>query len=118
MLEIWSIFQIILPGLLPAEKTFLKLTPKEVARYISPFILRRKKEEVLPDLPDLIEITHQSELSDAQKAIYLAQLQQMQQGLISASDQEINRRKVESCQELPAYDKSVIPSSLYGLCGR
>ena len=78
----WSIFQIILPGLLPAKKTFLKLTPKEVARYISPFILRRRKEEVLPDLPDLIEITHQSELSDAQKAIYLAQLQQMQQGLI------------------------------------
>ena len=95
LLEIWSIFQIILPGLLPAKKTFLKLTPKEVARYISPFILRRRKEEVLPDLPDLIEITHQSELSDAQKAIYLAQLQQMQQGLISASDQEINRRKVE-----------------------
>ena len=95
LLEIWSIFHIILPGLLPAKKTFLKLTPKEVARYISPFILRRKKEEVLPDLPDLIEITHQSELSDAQKAIYLAQLQQMQQGLISASDQEINRRKVE-----------------------
>lgn len=95
LLEIWSIFQIILPGLLPAKKAFLKLTPKEVARYISPFILRRKKEEVLPDLPDLIEVTHQSELSDDQKAIYLAQLQQMQQGLILASDQEINRRKVE-----------------------
>ena len=74
LLEIWSIFQIVLPGLLPAKKTFLKLTPMEV---------------------DLIEITHQSELSDSQKAIYLAQLQQMQQGLISASDQEINRRKVE-----------------------
>lgn len=82
MLEIWSIFQIVLPGLLPAKETFLKLTPMEVARYITPFILRRK-DEVLPDLPDLIEITHQSELSDSQKAIYLAQLQQMQQGLIS-----------------------------------
>ncbi|CAD0136034.1 RNA helicase [Streptococcus thermophilus] len=93
--EIWSIFQIVLPGLLPAKKTFLKLTPMEVARYITPFILRRKKDEVLPDLPNLIEITHQSELSDSQKSIYLAQLQQMQQGLISASDQEINRRRVE-----------------------
>ena len=81
-----------------------------MARYISPFILRRKKEEVLPDLPDLIEITHQSELSDAQKAIYLAQLQQMQQGLISASDQEINRRKVENLvRNYPLTTKSVIP---------
>lgn len=57
----------------------------------------------------MIEITHQSELSDAQKAIYLAQLQQMQQGLISASDQEINRRKVEILSGITAYDKSVIP---------
>lgn len=47
LLEIWSIFQIVLPGLLPAKKTFLKLTPMEVARYITPFILRRKKDEVL-----------------------------------------------------------------------
>ena len=62
----------------------------EVARYITPFILRRKKDEVLPDLPDLIEITHQSELSDSQKAIYLAQLQQMQQGLI----QQVIRKSI------------------------
>ena len=91
----WSYVLIFLTGLLLAKTTFLKLTTMYVARYISPFILRRKKDEVLPDLPDLIEITHQSELSDSQKAIYLAQIEQMQQGLISESDQEINRRKVE-----------------------
>lgn len=84
------------------------MTPKEVARYISPFILRRKKEEVLPDLPDLIEVTHQSELSDDQKAIYLAQLQQMQQGLILASDHKSIDVRWKSYQVLPVFVKSVI----------
>ncbi|MGT2908203.1 DEAD/DEAH box helicase [Streptococcus dentiloxodontae] len=95
LLEIWSIFQIILPGLLPTKKAFMKLSAKDVARYISPFVLRRRKEEVLPDLPDLIEINHRSELSDNQKVIYLAQLQQMQQRVLQSSDQEINQQKIE-----------------------
>ena len=54
LLEIWSIFQIVLQGLLPDKKTFLKMDAKEVARFIKPFIMRRRKEEVLPELPDLI----------------------------------------------------------------
>ncbi|MUG33619.1 hypothetical protein GB996_12645, partial [Psychrobacter sanguinis] len=48
LLEIWSIFQIVLPGLLPAKKEFLKMDAKQVSRYIKPFIMRRKKEDVLP----------------------------------------------------------------------
>lgn len=95
LLEIWSIFQIIMPGLLPSKRDFTKLTAKEVARYISPFILRRRKEDVLPELPDLIETVYSNELTDAQKAIYLAQLRQMQDVVRDASDEQINRRKVE-----------------------
>ena len=41
--------------------------------------MRRKKEEVLTELPDLIEVVYKNELEDQQKAIYLAQLQQMQE---------------------------------------
>lgn len=93
--EIWSIFQIILPGLLPDKSQFGKLSAKEVARIIKPFVLRRRKEEVLLELPDLIEINVLNELSDAQKAIYLAQLQQMQTSIAGASEAEINRRKIE-----------------------
>src|SRR5699024_10838591 len=94
-LEIWSIFQIVLPGLLPDKKTFLKMDAKEVARFIKPFIMRRRKEEVLPELPDLIEINYPNELDDKQKAIYLAQLRQMQETLVGASDEDINRHKIE-----------------------
>ena len=93
--EIWSIFQIILPGLLPNKQEFGKWSAAQVARTIKPFVLRRKKEDVLQELPDLIEVNVLNELSDRQKAIYLAQLQQMQASISSASEAEINRRKIE-----------------------
>lgn len=95
LLEIWSIFQIVLPGLLPAKKEFLKMTAKQVSRYIKPFIMRRKKEDVLPELPNLIEMTYPNEMTDSQKAIYLAQLRQMHDQIRTASDADINRRKIE-----------------------
>ncbi|MFS5140628.1 DEAD/DEAH box helicase [Streptococcus agalactiae] len=95
LLEIWSIFQIILPGLLPGKKEFLKLNPKQVARYIKPFVMRRRKEEVLPELPDLIEMNYPNEMTDSQKVIYLAQLRQIQESIQHSSDADLNRRKIE-----------------------
>ncbi len=95
LLEIWSIFQIVLPGLLPSKKEFQKMKAKEVSKRVRPFVLRRKKEDVLPELPDLIEITYTNEMSDDQKAIYLAQLRHMQDRIKNASDADINRQKIE-----------------------
>lgn len=95
LLEIWSIFQIVLPGFLPSKKEFLKLSAKDIARYIKPFILRRRKEDVLPELPDLIEMTYPNELTEEQKAVYLAQLRQMQESVRGATDDQINGRKME-----------------------
>ena len=93
--ELWSIFQIVLPGLLPAKKEFMKLSTERVAQFIKPFVMRRKKEEVLTALPDLIEVVYKNELEDQQKAIYLAQLQQMQERLGQVSDSEFQRNRVE-----------------------
>ena len=93
--ELWSIFQIVLPGLLPAKKEFMKLSTERVAQFIKPFVMRRKKEEVLTELPDLIEVVYKNELEDQQKAIYLAQLQQMQDRLGQVSDSEFQRNRVE-----------------------
>ena len=93
--ELWSIFQIVLPGLLPAKKEFLKMPVDLVARYVQPFIMRRKKEDVLQELPDLTEVVYRNDLQDSQKAIYLAQLQQMQERMRSATDEELNRDKIE-----------------------
>ena len=93
--ELWSIFQIVLPGLLPNKKEFIKLPAERVAQFIKPFVMRRKKEEVLTELPDLIEVVYKNELEDQQKAIYLAQLQQMRDRLAQVTDQEFQRSRVE-----------------------
>ncbi len=95
LMEIWSIFQIVLPGLLPSKKDFSKLDAKQVAQYIKPFVMRRKKEDVLPELPDLTETTYYNELGDKQKAIYLAQLRQIQESVRQSSDAELNRQKIQ-----------------------
>ena len=93
--ELWSIFQIVLPGLFPAKKEFQKLSPETIARFVKPFVMRRKKDEVLQELPDLIETTYHNELDESQKTIYLAQLKQIQDRVRSSSEEELNRSKVE-----------------------
>ena len=57
--------------------------------------MRRKKDEVLQELPDLIETTYHNELDDSQKTIYLAQLKQIQDRVRTSSEEELNRSKVE-----------------------
>ena len=93
--ELWSIFQIVLPGLFPGKKEFKQLSPETISHYVKPFIMRRKKSEVLQELPDLIEMTYKNELADDQKTIYLAQLKQMQDRILSSSEEELNRSKME-----------------------
>jgi superfamily II DNA or RNA helicase len=93
--ELWAIFNILMPGLLPARKAFNKMRPDAILRTISPFVLRRKKEDVLKELPDKLEITHLSELTDSQKVIYLAQLEQMQQRVSAMSAQDFKRSHIE-----------------------
>ena len=93
--ELWSIFQIVLPGLLPAKKDFMILPADRVAQFIKPFVMRRKKGDVLTELPDLIEMVYKNELEDQQKAIYLAQLQQMQERLGQVTESEFQRNRVE-----------------------
>ncbi|WP_338215186.1 SNF2-related protein [Lacticaseibacillus salsurivasis] len=76
--ELWAIFALVMPGLLPSKRAFNQLTPAEIALRVSPFILRREKAKVLKDLPAKSEFNLHNEMTKAQKTVYLAQLQQMQ----------------------------------------
>lgn len=76
--ELWSIFQIILPGFFPNKSAFRKLSHERLAKMVRPFILRRIKKDVLKELPDKIETVQISELTRQQKEIYLGYLERIQ----------------------------------------
>lgn len=77
--ELWAIFQVILPGLMPNQRTFKQLSNEKIASITRPFILRRVKEDVLKELPEKIESVHVSELTDEQKKLYVGYLRELQQ---------------------------------------
>lgn len=80
--ELWSIFDAVFPGLFSGRKSFRDIPREQLARMVSPFILRRLKEDVLEELPDKIETVQRSELSGEQKKLYAAYLSQLQDDTI------------------------------------
>lgn len=75
--ELWSIFEVVFPTLLPGRKEFHNLTRKSITKRVAPFILRRLKTDVLDELPDKIESIHSSELHPEQKKLYVAYLSKL-----------------------------------------
>ena len=86
--ELWSIFNFVMPGYLLSHEQFRKkyelpigkgedpnpLT--ELGRHVTPFILRRLKTDVLRELQEKIETRLKAQMTEAQRKIYLAFLQE------------------------------------------
>ena len=79
IMELWSIFDFIMPGYLGTARSFgerfLNVSDdaeisETLRNIIRPFVLRRLKKDVLSELPEKIETTMTAELSREQKAIY------------------------------------------------
>ncbi|KAF3308689.1 TATA-binding protein-associated factor mot1 [Orbilia oligospora] len=93
VLELWSLFDFLMPGFLGTEKVFMDRFAKPIAnsrnskssskeqeagalaiealhKQVLPFVLRRLKEEVLDDLPPKIIQNYYCELSELQKQLY------------------------------------------------
>ena len=86
VMELWSIFDFIMPGYLGSVRKFrdsygindvdsASLSKLDNLNYlIKPFILRRKKVDVITDLPDKIENNIYLDLPNKQKKLYLSVL--------------------------------------------
>lgn len=76
LLELWSIFDFIMPSYLYGSAVFKKRFvededgSKNLQKYISPFLLRRLKKDVILELPDKIEKKFYVELTKEQKKLY------------------------------------------------
>ncbi|MFO1459935.1 MAG: SNF2-related protein [Verrucomicrobiota bacterium] len=93
VLDLWSIFDFLMPGYLGTPQDFreryeLPITKERdaasmarLARRVRPFLLRRLKRDVVKDLPPKIEQVSFCELTDDQAAVY--------QQLLSATRKEV-----------------------------
>lgn len=93
VLELWSLFDFLMPGFLGSEKVFQERFAKPIAqsrfarssskeqergalaiealhKQVLPFLLRRLKEEVLDDLPPKILQNYYCDLSDLQRKLF------------------------------------------------
>lgn len=75
--ELWSIFEAVFPALFHGQKQLQDLPRDRIARMISPFLLRRLKQDVLEELPDRIETVQRSALDKEQKKLYMAYMAQL-----------------------------------------
>ena len=127
--EIWNLFQFADPGLLgsfqqftdrfilPIEKEHNQERQRLLRHILSPFLLRRTKEDVLNELPEKTEITLRIELSKDEQALYDNLRQQaianLEEGSKSALQTlaEITRLRQAACHPRLINEKLNIPSS-------
>ena len=91
ILELWSIFDYIMPGFLSSLTKFqTKYKIKDfdeqseellanLSKQINPFILRRKKKDVYEELPDKLINDIYIDLLDEQKKLYVAELEKVKE---------------------------------------
>ena len=90
--ELWSIFHVVFPELLPGRKEFGDLRREDIAKRVKPFVLRRLKEDVLQELPDKIEHLQSSELLPDQKRLYAAYLAKLREETLKHLDKDTLRK--------------------------
>ncbi|HIG0356116.1 DEAD/DEAH box helicase [Clostridium sporogenes] len=96
LMELWSIFDFIMPGYLYNEERFQEKfinageeNIDKLKTFIRPFILRREKKDVLKDLPDKIEKKFLVEMTSNQGRIYKAYMKNIKEKLKNNKEDRI-----------------------------
>ena len=89
LMELWSIFDFVMPGFLFTKERFKvkfiqNKNTEELKSLITPFILRRVKEDVLDELPEKIEKKYLVDMTTKQKSIYKSYVKGIKEKLKSS----------------------------------
>ena len=110
--ELWSIFDYLMPGFLYSYDRFRKEIETPIVKHkeekvserlrkmVSPFILRRLKEDVLKDLPDKMEEVRYARLEEEQQHLYDSQVVHMKNMIASQSADDFQKNKLQVLAEL------------------
>lgn len=118
--ELKSLFDLVLDGYMPGEIEYRELFVRPVekgndskqkallSRLIKPFVLRRKKEDVLFDLPEKIEEVSRCDLTEEQKSLY--------ENVLLRSREKIFRELEDENMPIPYIHIFALLSSLKQVC--
>ncbi len=130
--ELWSLFHFLNPGLLLTKQAFVErfqgpierdrdeAAHRNLRKLIQPFILRRTKAQVLPELPSRTELSRSVVLSDEERNLYEALRQDAVSRLEALGNSPsrhlevlalITRLRLAACHPRLALADSPIPSS-------
>ncbi len=99
LLELWSLFEFLMPGFLGTQHSFQKGFVKPIKdgdedslKYlktrVTPFILRRTKSEVAKDLPPKVENTYYCALADEQLELYASLAKKLKTQVMQTVDEK------------------------------
>ncbi|MES2198719.1 MAG: DEAD/DEAH box helicase [Chlamydiota bacterium] len=89
--DLWSLFHFLEPALLGEKEDYVSMLSsaalddryrQRIRKKVQPFLLRRRKEDVLQDLPDKIEQVIWVEMKEEQRAFYEEWLNKTRKGLL------------------------------------
>jgi superfamily II DNA or RNA helicase len=110
--ELWSIFDYIMPGFFRSYRSFREtyeipivkekddFMEVRLERMIRPFVLRRRKKDVLKELPDKLERVYYAQADTEQRELYDAHTARIKASLASKTNAEFKHDRIEILAEL------------------
>ena len=99
LLELWSLFEFLMPGFLGSQNAFQKgfvkpikdgddETMETLQARVRPFILRRKKTDVVKELPPKVENVHYAGLVDEQQELYASLAKKLKEQVLQKVEEQ------------------------------
>ena len=101
LMDLWSIFDFLMPGYLKSFNEFKKIygkfdlnqeERKHLENIVSPFLLKRKKDDVLKELPGKTIMTQSLVMDKEEQTLYDAYLSKARNALSSKQNKEKNNK--------------------------